>query len=637
MQMFGWLHNIYSDTPLWTHPCLFLVWIGVHTPFCYTSSLGASTFSHSIFGFKVVSTCIVASGRGVDTNPHQKEPVYSEWCLVDDCIHSSNGLGSRNLWRLTSRSQHKKNIKTKHKSLSMNHIISLILILHNLLEVKYNFKKNWMRKIYKRFLEINTSYNQLQPEFKLTFNVIQTNIPEVTNRLFKKLITPNTSNNQTLILFLLILILKSSILISFYISLSMRDVCLRPLHSFPLVYLLWPLSTNSFLIPEETSLVPLFNIHCIFALSELNEIISFFILSFFIAREELLPGVIKDFNTETCPEKNIFFLFAPGPSLSVNHLGTHELVQKEKLKLNPCLAYAKTELILFSLLVGFKLDSHRQEGYFAESGLSTAGAEPRFSSTSQLAMPEWGAKSSSAVHFGLALGKLAVQLPQVYLPAIPPAVGCSKCYIIFNKKVNLENISYRGKESKLSQTMLKVAYSSIGGAKSASSERLRREGKYFVKKWLTCGLLRKSYFESKIDMFLWPEGNNDFFHWLFRPNIHLTWPNDFLSTPEKKKFSCCLRIFCADSRQKNSYDHMVFGSPSLLSDAAVGIFKLGKKGQRECVSFQKLLVRRKISSRQFFTANNLLGITGERGFGSDVSTLDARKGIPLATSATKIL
>ncbi|KNZ45143.1 hypothetical protein VP01_843g2 [Puccinia sorghi] len=58
---------------------------------------------------------------------------------------------------------------TKNKSLSMSHIIFLS-ISHSLLEVKYNFKKNWMSKRYIRFI--------LQIEFCNTL--------EVTNRLFKK-------------------------------------------------------------------------------------------------------------------------------------------------------------------------------------------------------------------------------------------------------------------------------------------------------------------------------------------------------------------------------------------------------------------------------------------------------------------
>ncbi|KNZ63228.1 hypothetical protein VP01_116g1 [Puccinia sorghi] len=41
--------------------------------------------------------------------------------------------------------------KTKNKSLSMNKLI-LLMILHSILEFKYNFKKNWMSKRYIRFI-----------------------------------------------------------------------------------------------------------------------------------------------------------------------------------------------------------------------------------------------------------------------------------------------------------------------------------------------------------------------------------------------------------------------------------------------------------------------------------------------------
>ncbi|KNZ45569.1 putative signal peptide protein [Puccinia sorghi] len=92
--------------------------------------------------------------------PHFRvvEPVDAEWCLVDACSHSSNGLNMSY-----------DHFKTKHKSLSMNHII-FIMIFHSLLEFKYNFKiKLDEQKIYKIFLAFKTNFILSYP---LSFTMI---------------------------------------------------------------------------------------------------------------------------------------------------------------------------------------------------------------------------------------------------------------------------------------------------------------------------------------------------------------------------------------------------------------------------------------------------------------------------------
>ncbi|KNZ62191.1 hypothetical protein VP01_1300g1 [Puccinia sorghi] len=72
------------------------------------------------------------------------DPVDAEWWLVDYFLHSSNGKHQGHKM-VTIADMSYDHFNKKNNSLRMNHIIFL-MILHSLLELEYNFKKNWMRK-----------------------------------------------------------------------------------------------------------------------------------------------------------------------------------------------------------------------------------------------------------------------------------------------------------------------------------------------------------------------------------------------------------------------------------------------------------------------------------------------------------
>ncbi|KNZ45185.1 hypothetical protein VP01_83g3 [Puccinia sorghi] len=110
-------------------------------------------------------------------------PVGTEWCLTDDCFHSfypysqcdhniKKEYQGHEMVAISDMSD--DNFKTENKSWSMNHIIFL-MIFHNPLEFKFNFKKNWMRK------RTSGCFLSLIPTqgtnvFELTCEALKTNI-----------------------------------------------------------------------------------------------------------------------------------------------------------------------------------------------------------------------------------------------------------------------------------------------------------------------------------------------------------------------------------------------------------------------------------------------------------------------------
>ncbi|KNZ46374.1 hypothetical protein VP01_731g4 [Puccinia sorghi] len=83
--------------------------------------------------------------------------------------------------------------KAKHKSLRMNHLIFL-MILHILLEFKYNFKKNWMSK---RYIKDDNSLTWEIHQIDSLFSQAGIQFPPVLQSLVESLLEKGLSNNRS--------------------------------------------------------------------------------------------------------------------------------------------------------------------------------------------------------------------------------------------------------------------------------------------------------------------------------------------------------------------------------------------------------------------------------------------------------